>query len=48
LEIFDQFAICSSEVIKIDADHPNLQAIAEESAKIAFVQNFMNGPKEDE
>ncbi len=32
-----------NQVIKIEADEPNLRAIAEESAKIAFVNAFMTG-----
>lgn len=28
------------EIIKIEVEEPNLRAIAEESAKIAFVNNF--------
>lgn len=32
-----------SLVIKIECEEPNLRAIAEESAKIFFVNNFMSG-----
>lgn len=32
-----------NEVISIEVDEPNLRAIAEESAKINFVQTFMSG-----
>ncbi len=31
-----------TKVIKVDADEPNLRAIAEESAKISFVDTFMS------
>ena len=31
------------EVISIEVEEPNLRAIAEESAKISFVEKFMSG-----
>lgn len=32
-----------SEVLKFEVEEPNLRAIAEESAKISFVTNFIDG-----